>query len=453
MSWAIWITGLPGSGKSVVARAVAKELRSRCVDVTLLELDEIRRVITPTPTYSDAEREAVYRALVYIGAVLVEAGSPVIFDATAHRRAWRDLARSALPAFAEVQLVCPLEVCQQREAARPRGAAPPGIYARATSPTARVPGVNVEYEPALAPELSIDTSAISVDAAARAIVTFISDRFLGAPSSPPKEKQHAVQAPHQLLLEDGSLEQRTISQRARAHAARLLSYARPPSPPAHMSHQRERDRMVEQQIADRGVRDPAILAAMRKVPRELFVPPDLESCAYADGPLSIGEGQTISQPYVVAAMIEAVEPKPGDRALEIGTGSGYSAAVLAHVVAEVYTIERLPGLAASARRRLAELGYRNVHVRQANGTLGWAAHAPYDVIIVTAGGPEVPSSLLRQLAVGGRLVMPVGNWRAGQRLIRMIRNGADDFRREELEEVVFVPLIGKEGWHSSELEG
>jgi protein-L-isoaspartate(D-aspartate) O-methyltransferase len=226
-----------------------------------------------------------------------------------------------------------------------------------------------------------------------------------------------------------------------------------PSPQLRADLSAVRHAMVEEQLAARGIRDPAVLEAMRAVPREAFVPPDLTESAYDDGPLPIGEGQTISQPYVVAAMIEAVEPKPGDRALEIGTGSGYSAAVLAHVVAEVYTIERLPGLAASARRRLAELGYRNVHVRQANGTLGWAAHAPYDVIIVTAGGPEVPSSLLRQLAVGGRLVMPVGNWRAGQRLIRMIRNGADDFRREELEEVVFVPLIGKEGWHSSELQG
>jgi protein-L-isoaspartate(D-aspartate) O-methyltransferase len=178
----------------------------------------------------------------------------------------------------------------------------------------------------------------------------------------------------------------------------------------------------------------------------------LRSRAYEDRALSIGEGQTISQPYVVAAMIEAARPTAHDRALEIGTGSGYSAAVLSKVVAEVYTIERLPALAVSARRRLADLGFRTVHVRHANGTLGWAEHAPYDVMIVTAAGPDVPSSLLQQLALGGRLVMPVGSPRFGQRLIRMVRMGQDDYRREELADVSFVPLIGKEGWHSSELE-
>jgi protein-L-isoaspartate(D-aspartate) O-methyltransferase len=125
--------------------------------------------------------------------------------------------------------------------------------------------------------------------------------------------------------------------------------------------------------------------------------------------------------------------------------------VLSTIVSEVYTIERLPPLAQSARRRLAELGYRNVHVRDANGTLGWPQHAPYDVIIVTAGGPEVPSSLMAQLAVGGRLVMPVGGWRLGQRLIRMTRIGPDDYRREELEDVAFVPLIGKEGWRPGDV--
>ena len=211
-----------------------------------------------------------------------------------------------------------------------------------------------------------------------------------------------------------------------------------------------RERMVEEQIARRGVRDAGVLAAMRKVPRERFVPPHLEAHAYEDRPLSIGEGQTISQPYIVAAMIEAVYPKASDRALEIGTGSGYSAAVLSHVVGEVYTIERLPGLAASALRRLADLGYHNVHVRQANGTLGWPENAPYDVIIVTAGGPDVPASLRRQLALGGRLVMPVGNWRLGQRLVRLTRTDADDYRQEELDAVAFVPLIGEEGWPTSE---
>jgi protein-L-isoaspartate(D-aspartate) O-methyltransferase len=210
-----------------------------------------------------------------------------------------------------------------------------------------------------------------------------------------------------------------------------------------------RDRMVETQIADRGVRDPAVLAAMRKVPRESFVPEWRRDDAYADAPLPIEEGQTISQPYIVAAMIEAVRPRSGDRALEIGTGSGYAAAVLSTIVAEVYTVERLAGLAESARRRLAELGYANVHVRHANGTLGWPEHAPYNVIIVTAGGPHVPQPLLDQLAAGGRLVMPVGSERAGQRLVRVTNTGEagdDRFKREELEAVAFVPLIGVEGW-------
>lgn len=212
----------------------------------------------------------------------------------------------------------------------------------------------------------------------------------------------------------------------------------------------EAERMVQTQIAARGVHAPAVLEAMRVVPREQFVPAHLAALAYGDEPLPIGEGQTISQPYIVAAMIEAARPRPGDRALEIGTGSGYSAAVLATLVAEVYTVERLAGLAADAARRLGALGYANVHVREANGTLGWPAHAPYDVIIVTAAGPRVPPSLLDQLAVGGRLVMPVGSSRTGQRLIRVIRREENDYDYETLEEVVFVPLIGEEGWHPRE---
>jgi protein-L-isoaspartate(D-aspartate) O-methyltransferase len=209
----------------------------------------------------------------------------------------------------------------------------------------------------------------------------------------------------------------------------------------------QRDGMVETQIAARGVRNPAVLEAMRLVPRERFVPAHLAELAYTDEPLPIGEGQTISQPYIVAAMIDAARPRPGDRALEIGTGSGYSAAVLATIVAEVYTVERLAGLAEAAGRRLAELGYTNVHVRQANGTLGWPEHAPFDVIIVTAGGPRVPRPLLEQLAAGGRLVMPVGSRQLGQRLTRVTRTGEDTYHHEGLEDVAFVPLIGEEGWH------
>jgi len=208
----------------------------------------------------------------------------------------------------------------------------------------------------------------------------------------------------------------------------------------------QRNQMVETQIAARGIRDPAVLEAMRGIPREAFVPESAVPFAYGDEALAIAEGQTISQPYVVAAMTEAVRPKPGERALEIGTGSGYAAAVLAQIVSEVYTVERLAGLAESAQRRLADLGYHNIHVRCGDGTLGWAEHAPYDVIIVTAGGPRVPPALLDQLAVGGRLVMPVGSTPRFQRLIRVIRTGEDKYDHEPLEEVAFVPLIGEQGW-------
>jgi len=208
----------------------------------------------------------------------------------------------------------------------------------------------------------------------------------------------------------------------------------------------QRERMVETQIAGRGIRDPWVLHAMRTVPREAFVPASLWSSAYDDGPLPIGQAQTISQPYVVALMTEAVQPKPGGRALEIGTGSGYAAAVLATIVADVFTVERLEQLARSAECRLARLGYRNVHVLHGDGTLGWAQHAPYEAIIVTAGGPSVPSALLDQLAIGGRLIMPVGAAHAFQHLVRVTRRGFDDYVHEDLEGVAFVPLIGAQGW-------
>jgi protein-L-isoaspartate(D-aspartate) O-methyltransferase len=213
---------------------------------------------------------------------------------------------------------------------------------------------------------------------------------------------------------------------------------------------RAREIMVRTQIAARGVRDPLVLDAMRTVPREAFVPERLRQFAYEDEPLLIGEGQTISQPYIVAAMTEAVRLKPGDRVLEIGTGSGFGAAVLSRIAAEVHTVERHPGLAESARRRLEQLGYHNVHVLLGDGTLGWPEHAPYDAIVVTAGGPKVPPSLLDQLVVGGRLVMPIGSQSRFQRLVRVVRRGADEFDHEELEEVAFVPLIGAEGWPERE---
>jgi protein-L-isoaspartate(D-aspartate) O-methyltransferase len=208
----------------------------------------------------------------------------------------------------------------------------------------------------------------------------------------------------------------------------------------------DRERMVATQIEPRGITDPLVLDAMRTVPRERFVPASLAKFAHDDGPLPIGHDQTISQPYIVAVMARAAGLKPGGRVLEIGTGSGYSAAVLSRIAAEVYTVERVGALADAARARLAELGYGNVHVREGDGTLGWPAHAPYDAIVVTAGGPRVPGTLLHQLAVGGRLVMPVGPVARHQRLVRVTRTDVHEYQYENLEEVAFVPLIGAEGW-------
>jgi protein-L-isoaspartate(D-aspartate) O-methyltransferase len=207
-----------------------------------------------------------------------------------------------------------------------------------------------------------------------------------------------------------------------------------------------REQMVDTQIARRGIRDPWVLHAMRTVPREAFVPASLVECAYDDGPLPIGEEQTISQPYVVAVMTELVQPRPASRALEIGTGSGYAAAVLATIVSDVYTVERLGPLARTAEQRLASLGYRNVRVLHGDGTLGWPEHAPYEAIIVTAGGPRVPQALLDQLAIGGRLVMPVGSTNRFQHLVRVTRRAFDDYTQDDLEGVTFVPLIGEQGW-------
>jgi protein-L-isoaspartate(D-aspartate) O-methyltransferase len=208
----------------------------------------------------------------------------------------------------------------------------------------------------------------------------------------------------------------------------------------------QRRRMVDTQLIPRGVRHPAVLRAMATVPRERFVP-ELDALdAYEDSALPIGQAQTISQPYVVALMLEAIAPESTARVLEIGTGSGYATAVLAELVAEVYTVERLGMLAAAARTRLAELGYRNVHVVEGDGTLGWPEHAPYDGIVVTAGGPDVPAPLLPQLRVGAHLVVPVGSTPRSQELVRVTRRAADEYARESLGAVTFVPLIGEAGW-------
>jgi protein-L-isoaspartate(D-aspartate) O-methyltransferase len=209
----------------------------------------------------------------------------------------------------------------------------------------------------------------------------------------------------------------------------------------------QRRHMVERQLAARGIADPRVLAAMRTVPREWFVPARLREFAYADSPLPIESGQTISQPWIVARMAEAAQIRASDRVLEIGTGSGYAAAVLGAVADRVYSIERHADLATTARERLAALGYDNVSVRDGDGTRGWPEAAPFDAILVAAGGPRVPDALRRQLAIGGRLVIPVGDAGA-QDLLRITRTGEARFDEEDLGGVLFVPLIGEQGWES-----
>lgn len=202
-----------------------------------------------------------------------------------------------------------------------------------------------------------------------------------------------------------------------------------------------RDTMIERHLKARGVKNPDVLEAMRIVPREVFVPDEMAEFAYEDSPLPIGQGQTISQPYIVAVMTELLEPSGGDRVLEIGTGSGYAAAILSRIVSEVYTVERYEELAETARSRFRRLGYENIHVIQADGTLGWPEHAPFDAVLVTAGAPAVPEPLKEQLAVGGRMVIPVGSGRA-QELLRIRRTAEGAYEEEDLLSVRFVPLVG-----------
>ncbi len=210
-----------------------------------------------------------------------------------------------------------------------------------------------------------------------------------------------------------------------------------------------RAEMVQRNIAGRGVRDELVLEAMGKVPRELFLPKNLREFAYEDSPLPIAGEQTISQPYIVAFMAEALLLKGGERVLEIGAGSGYAAAVLSQIAADVYTVERLGQLADKAAATLADLGYDNVHVLHGDGTKGWPEHAPYDAIVVAAGGPQVPESLKQQLKVGGRLVIPVGADQLAQELVRVTRISRDTYRSEDIADVRFVPLIGEQGWSAS----
>jgi len=214
---------------------------------------------------------------------------------------------------------------------------------------------------------------------------------------------------------------------------------------ATLNTEARRLRMVSDQLRRRDITDPLVLAAFARVPREAFVPEHLAEHAYDDAPLPIGNGQTISQPYVVAMTAQALRLTGRERVLEIGAGSGYAAAILGAMVREVDTVERIEELARSAGERLAKLGFTNVHVHHADGTLGWPANAPYEAICVAAGAPRPPPPLLEQLAVGGRLVLPHGT-NEFQRLVRITRQSATAFIEEDLGDVRFVPLVGAAGW-------
>lgn len=212
------------------------------------------------------------------------------------------------------------------------------------------------------------------------------------------------------------------------------------------SFDEQREQLVERELRELGIENKEVLDAMRSVPREEFVSAELRQFAYRNQPLPIEAEQTISQPLIVAYMIEALQLSPQDRVLEVGAGSGYAAAVLSRIAAEVFTVERHEELAQIARQRLARLGYDNVHVQHSDGTLGWLEEAPFDAIIVAAASPSVPPALREQLAPHGRLVIPVGKTKESQVLIRVTRQGERQFQEEQLTAVRFVPLIGQAGW-------
>lgn len=213
-----------------------------------------------------------------------------------------------------------------------------------------------------------------------------------------------------------------------------------------MSFDEQRERMVETQLKARGITDERLLNAFRKVPRHRFIPREFRRDAYADYPLPLGPGQTISQPYMCALMTSALRLHGHERVLEIGTGSGYQTAMLAELALEVFSIEWLPDLLPAVRERLIQLGYHNVQLMTGNGTLGWPAHAPYDAILVSAAAPDIPDPLLDELADGGRMVLPVGSQQA-QTLVAVEKHGAM-IHRQDMTSCVFVPLLGAHGWPS-----
>lgn len=216
-----------------------------------------------------------------------------------------------------------------------------------------------------------------------------------------------------------------------------------------MDYEKLRKSMIDTQIAARQVTNPGVLAAMSTIPREFFVPDSIRHLAYEDGPLPIGEGQTISQPYIVALMCQAANVNSESVILDVGTGSGYAAAVFSRIVKQVYSIERLPLLAERAKLLFGKLGYANIEVAVGDGSLGWPDKGPFDAIVVTAGAPIVPESLLSQTKENGCVIIPVGD-SYGQELVRLTRHPDKGYIREVLEYVRFVPLIGEEGWHTKD---
>lgn len=214
-----------------------------------------------------------------------------------------------------------------------------------------------------------------------------------------------------------------------------------------MNFHAQRQRMVREQLQARGITDERVLDTFRTVPRHLFVPDPLTKEAYTDHPLPIGAGQTISQPYIVAVMLQALQLQGHERVLEIGTGSGYQTAILAELALEVYSVERLPELLPPVAERLEQLGYSNVHLAAANGSLGWPEHAPYDAMLVSAAAPDVPPPLIDQLAARGRMVLPIGS--PQQQMLTEIEHRQGTLSRRELASCVFVPLLGAYGWPST----